>query len=273
VQYQASDKIGCIAPQTLKTYHAAYDITLNVDRNVAIWQGSDGIYMFDGRNIIPIHYDIKNFFDKRSSSSINTSKISDSVAFFDEQNKEYHWCFASGSSTTLNEEWVYDLRRQRWYEVERGSTKKLQAGCLVIDTNGNKYNFGAIDTGYVERLEYTNSFDGDDMTFVFQTGDIALGESFMIETNIRKIKFGTVAKTTTANSITLTHYPDTSTTGTTKTLTPAKSGYRIADTLKGDNWKGTLHSFKFSMTTDDETIGFEPLHFAIAYKPIRIDMN
>ena len=254
--------------------HLNPTVAISVNSHVCIWQGYDGLYIFDGRTLQPIHEDINNFFDKRNSNSINLSEIENSIGFFDDQNQEYHWIFMSGSSSTLNEEWVYDFTKQRFYEVNRGSTKKLQAGTQVRDTSGNVYNYGSIDTGYLERLEYGNTFDGDDMTFTYQIGDILLENSFMIETTIRKIKVGVVAKSTTTNKITMTHYGNSKDTGSEKIIGTDVSGQRVSDILKGDDWGPfSTHSFKGSITTNNEAIGFEPLYIGLAYKIIRIDLK
>lgn len=225
---------------------------------MAIWQGANGIYMSDGRAPIPIHGDIKEYFDTTDSRCIKSSKVGDSVAWVDEKRQRYHWAFASGSAaTTLNKELVYDIIRNRWFELERGAY--LQCGVSVHDTDGNSYAYGFLDTGYMERLENGTDFDGTDITSTVHFGDMPLG-GLANETRLSGLTLFTVAKTTTSNSVSFTHYADSSSSGTAHTLSPSKSGYRIADPDFDDKLNGNpFHSFKFEMITDNETVGFEPV--------------
>ena len=268
--YQASDTVGCASPLTMKLAHVGFELVPGQNRYVIIWQGAEGIYLFDGRTVRPIHEDIKDYFDKRKSYSINRNKIGNSVSFFDEFNQEYHWLFASGTSVTLDKEFVFDLKKMKWFEVVR--TAKLQAGCEAIDTIGNKYTYGGLGTGYVERLENGTDFDGSSIVSTFQIGDLPLENNIFVETTFRKIKLGMVAKSITTNSVTGTHYGDTNTTGTTFTMSPVVTGKRVAQVIKGEKFGPSIfHSLKFSMTTSDETIGFEPLYLEALYKVARME--
>jgi hypothetical protein len=263
-----SGTTGCVAPKTMKTVSLPLDSQSNyIGRHIAIWQGSDGVYVTDGRTPSPIHNDIKNLFDKRSTTSINTSKIADSVGFIDHENLEYHWLFASGTSTTLDKEYVFDLRRWKWYEIVRGTGKQLQHGFKVTDTYGNNYNYGTIDTGYVERLEYGNDFDGGNIVHTVQFGDIAFADIPLYETRAQYVNLAMAAKSTTTNLVNYTHYVDTSLTGTTITMSPVSTGKRVANVVANINSiPGVFHSPKLTITTSNEAIGFEPLYLGYFYK-------
>jgi hypothetical protein len=263
-----SGTVGCVAPKTLKTVSLPLDSVSNyIGRHIAIFQGPDGIYVTDGRTPSPIHGDIKNLFDKRSSTSINTSMIDKSVGFIDNENLEYHWLFASGTSTTLDKEYVFDLRRWKWFEIVRGSGKNIQCGFRVTDSTGNNYNFGTIDSGYVERLEYGNDMDGGNIVHTLQLGDFALADNPLYETRAQYANLVMVAKTTTTNSVTYTHYVDTETTGTAFTMSPVSANKRIANVAYNINSKpGVFHSPKVAMTTNNEAVGFEPLYIGYFYK-------
>ena len=273
--FPVSTSIGCPAPQTLRTITLSTEPSggININRSLAIFQGANGIYMTDGKAPIPIHHDIKEYFNKNSALCIKASMVGDSVGFMDEEKQEYHWLFASGTSaTTLNKELGYDIIRNRWFEIDRGTGMDLQHGTSVEDTYGNQYTYGFIDTGYIERLEYGTTFDGNDITCTMQIGDFLPLETIMQETMIDKLKLLAVAKTTTTNNITVTHYGDSNTTGTTlkDCFDPNHTGYRLAYPFNTDNLGGyTFHSFKFEMTTDDETIPFEPLALGIVYHDMR----
>jgi hypothetical protein len=163
--------------------------------------------MSDGRAPIPISGDIKEYFDRTDSRCITASKIGDSIGFVDTANQEYHLLLASGTSaTTLNTELVYDIARNKWYEIDRSSD--LQCGVSVRDTDGNGYTYGFLDSGYMERLEYGSDFDGTTITHTVHFGDIPLG-GLSTETRLSHVKLLTVAKT--SGNVTLTHYSDTGT--------------------------------------------------------------
>lgn len=270
IKFKASHRIGCVAPLTMAAAHLNTEVIAGLNRHVVMWQAEDGIYIFDGRTFMPIYSDIDDLFDKRNPNGINRDKIGDSVGFFDDQNQEYHWLFASGSSTTLNREFVYDMRRQKWFEIERPTG--LQYGMRVVDSVGNSYNYGFVDTGYTYRLENGNDFDGSSITSTLETGDLYLGGSPFIESIIRAIRLTMVAKTTTANSVTLSHFKNTGTAvNKTIEMSPSDSGYSVSDPVMTDGLGPFVtHRFKLEMTADDEIKGFEPLFLSLAHKLVRI---
>lgn len=272
--YQVSASIGCPSPKTIVVTNAPIEMYAQSNRTICIFQGSSGIYIFDGKGFLPIHTDIEDCFDQRYSHAINLDKIRQSEGFYDQYKDEYHWCYASGTSETLNREMVYDLKRKRWYEVDRGTDRYLQTGLRVRSVDGAVYNYGMNYNGRVFRLENGTDFSGNDIVHEVQTGDIALHEgSVWVVTKVRNFMLHTAAKTTTTNSITLTHYGDTNATGTDYTLSPARTGYRVASPKLSEKDMGdyVYHRFKMSMTTDDESVGFEPLFVALKYIPVRED--
>lgn len=279
VQYRASGTVGCPAPHTMITANVGFEAVPTQNRYVAIWQGLEGIYLFDGNVISDISKDISDLFDKRNSSSINTSKIGESFSFFDYEHQEYHWVFASGSSTSADKEMVYDLVRKKWYEVSRGSGKILQMGVEVADTDGNRYNYGGANDGFLYRLDNGTTFDGNNIVANFRFGDMALGGqeggSINVLTRLRKIKLITTTKTSTSNSIAITYRGDGVSTGTSLTsISPIKSGSRITQVVTGTNQgRFTFHNLDFSMTTNDESIPFEPLFVGLLYTEEGLDLN
>jgi len=255
---------------TLNTINLHAEPGVGINRALAIWQGANGIYMSDGRAPIPIHGDIKEYFDPLDSRCIRASMIGDSVGFVDPVRQEYHWLFASGAAAAgINTELVYDIARNKWFEIDR--TADLQCGVTVHDTGGNGYAYGFLDTGYMERLENGTTFDGTAIIHSVQFGDIPLG-GLAIETRLSKLRLITVAKTVTAENITCTHYADSSTTGTEKIMSPIKSGYRVAIPKFTEKLNGDLfHSFEFEITTNDENIGFEPLALVATFHAVHSD--
>lgn len=267
-KYKISSSIGCVAPETIRVIELPTDPSSGVTRSsIAVFQGANGIYMTDGRPPVLISEDIGNLFDKRETIKINASYVDDSFAFNDISNSEYHWCFAVGSA--VDYEYVLDYDRMKWYNISRPAA--LQAGIEVEDTNGVTYVYGAVDTGFLLRLENGNNFDGTAIAHTMWFGDIALyGDgSITIETDAQFHNLVAVTKTTT-NDITVIHYGDSSTTGNTLTMVPRKTGYRTIRTAEHKKLGSHMfHSWKFTISTGDQAVGFEPLFFACLYKVSR----
>jgi hypothetical protein len=266
-QYKIADNSGCVAPGTFKMCSLGYEIAPSITKHVAVWQSSGAIVMFDGNSLMAISKEIENYFDPTKSECINSSYIHKSEAFYDDVRQEYHWVFYSGS-TPDKKEFVYDLIKKKWFEIQRGTGKELVLGFTVIDTNGKSYSYGAIDTGYVERLEYGTTFDGTSITRTFKTGDVALS-GWGTESTIHKIRHIARAKTTTTNSVTITHYVDGITTSadTTATGSLSRSGYDKKVSTPSVTWTpGLFHSIKCSLITTNENIGYEPIGLVLAHK-------
>lgn len=266
-RYRISSTIGCVAPETIRVIDLPSDESKGVSRSsVILFQGANGIYMTDGRPPTLISGDIGDLFTKRLGI-INQDLIDKSFAFVDQENSEYHWCFAKGPS--IDSEMVLDYSAMKWFNIDRPSP--LQAGIETKDTNGVTYSYGAADEGYVLRLEHGNDFDGTDIEQTWQFGDIAIHSDGLITLETDAEYHILIAKSkTTSSDITVTHYGDTSTTGTNMTISPVRSGYRAIQAVERKKLGShVFHSWKFSINTNDETCGFEPLFFACLYRPSR----
>ena len=154
---------------------------------------------------------------------------------------------------------------------------KLQLGISVVDANGEKYSYGFIDTGFAERLEYGKTFDGQDMVFTFWSGDVPLAGWFQ-EVGLRWIKLIAKTKNTTTNKAQLSIYGDcinnAIVTFPMKISNTASRVTRDNSTSIGTSTNLScyvFHSFKCSMTTNNEDVGFEPIGIALLYKEVRQD--
>ena len=275
-KFLASDKIGCIAPLTMVRAHVGIETVPGANRYIAIWQADNGIYIFDGRNFHPVHSDIDDLFDKKNSDGLNTDVIEKSTGYYDDYNNEYHWLCATGTSTTLNREFVYDLRRQKWFEIDRGSGKRLQVALTVQDTIGNKYTYGSIDTGYIERLENGTTFDGDDMVHVFTIGDLNLTNSLSVSSTVRGVRLVGGVKNITSSKVSLDHYIDGESIArkSFNDLNVGDTGASVTYSKKDLGGRyGIHHSLSFSLTTDDEIYGFEPYVISLVYKIKGLDIS
>lgn len=188
VVYQTAENFGCPAGETFKMCDLGYELASGLNKHVLIWQTASGVVLFDGNSIMPISKDINNLFDPNSSDHINFAKLDKSTGFFDPNEKGYHWCFMGGSSTVINREFVYDLVRKKWFEVDRTSGKYLTCGFTTQDTTKRKYVYAGTDADNVYRLENGTDFDGTVITYTLRTGDKPLSKSIMDVTKIRRFK-------------------------------------------------------------------------------------
>lgn len=273
-----TNKLGCNAPLTLATSTLGFEFSPMVRRQIAIWQGSSGMYMFDNNAIHPISDDIAYFFDQKNADAINLAKSDISYGFFESENGEqyYHWCFASGSSTVINNEWVFDIKRQKWFEYDRGTGKAIQGGSMVIDTIGNAYNYGFEDNGYLQRLNNGTDFDGNAIVYEMEFGDVLPAGNINILTAVDSVRLATVSKSTTTSKIKVYHYGDTKDNATVDTVTKnawyefetKQTGQRVAFPFKRTNTPPHMtHRLKFTISTNNEVgTGFEPLYVGGFYK-------
>ena len=181
---------------------------------------------------------------------------------------------SSATNNELDKEYVLDLRKWRWYEIDRGSGKRLQCGIMVSDDEGNQYAYGFIDTGYMERLEYGTTFDSTDITCTFKTGDqVPIPQDILSESRMLRANLIAVAKNT-DSTVTLTHYLDGKETGTDYSLSVADATHRYANVIEDIySTPAVFHSFKLTATSDEETKGFEPLYLSMFYQKERDHTN
>jgi hypothetical protein len=278
--YTVAESVGCIAPGTLQKCDMGYEVSAGITKHVLLWMSARGIEFFDGNSLSLISEDIKDYFKPKSAEYINVSIANQFSSFYDDRNNEYHVLFATGSSTTLNQEWAYDLALKKWYSINRGfSGKSLVCGFTVLDSMGFQYNFCGATDGTLERMEEGLTFDGNSISFTFWTGDMGLDKSLNNVTSIRHFKFIAKTKSTSTAKIQITHYADGETTGFDLPLFgQQKSGYRIYQLKQSlanqieKQLEGIFHSFKVTVTTDDETLGFEPLYLGGLFKIVRRDI-
>jgi hypothetical protein len=126
--------------------------------------------------------------------------------------------------------------------------------------------YGFTDAGYVMRLDngttFATSTGENDITSTVRLADIALHESsLMFQSRINWSSLVLKTKGNTTATVSTTHYIDGETSGTTiDTADPTKSGYAYANReFHGESKTGTFHSPEFAITTDNETVGFEPV--------------
>lgn len=270
IQKRVNGKIGCVAPLTMTTIPIGDEAVQGVYRNICMWVATQGVVAFDGNSVSIVSDDIADKFDPRHANYIGASALASSTAGYDPVYDAFVWCI-QGSTT-----WRYDLKRKKWYEVPQSSNTRLYGVFNAVDTNGVLSLYGYGNTGYVWKLDSGNTLDGDDIVCTFQIADIALEGNYIDrETFVRGVKFVQVAKNTTANSVTLTHFGDTATSGNPiDTYSPAATGKRLLDRYTSKRFGPHIfHGIKGTLTTNDESIGFEPVFLSIKYEFAKTDQK
>jgi len=292
---KVSSNIGCPAPLTLTSVEVAYEVAQDIRRNMLIWLSDVGPYTFDGQVLSPIK-GVEKYFDPDDPDCVNFDEIGRSSGWYDALKREYNLLIPSGSSQSTNNVWlVYDLLKKKWFRKDTGEASFPQVGFSVQDTYGAKYTYGAIDTGFMMRLENGDSWadtaDAKGIEQIVETGDFWPSGNIWDLTRITKIKL-MGKRISEQHSITVQHYADTDDSqglsgvwqswsggrwqdwGGGKWVSaalPSVSLYltssinRIArDTIR-DNLFGWSHRFKFSISTDETTKGFQPLGWGIVF--------
>lgn len=273
--YHVSGSRGCIAPLTMQQCDTGYEVAPGVTKHILAWLSNSGVVMFDSNSMIEISNDIGDRFFTDGTNSVNRTVVDQSAGFYDSVKGEYHVLIPTGTSTYLNEEWVYDVVRKKWYLTKRGD-KYLWCGWSVEDQQGNMYVYGGTDDGFVERLENGTTFDGESIAFKFRLPDSLLNSSWENRKEVRQIKLVAKCKNTTAEKVAVSHYGDGSTSVSTPAITSmpnTKAGRRFYKFQRSVSYIATTHSFEFSITTDDETEGFSPLFVGGRYRVLGLDLE
>jgi hypothetical protein len=260
-KFQVSNNIGCVAPRSMVPINLSpKESTQQVSYNAAVWVSARGVEVFAGGSIATVSDDIGDLFDPSLPTYLGAAVIPTITAFYDPILSEYHM-IVPGSY-----EYVWDTKRNKWFQVVRGT--ELYGGAPVADTNGYRYCYGYNNAGFVMRLENGTSFDGTAIAHTLRTGDMALPDGSIMEwAQINWFTLIAKAKTVTAQTVAMVYYNDTQTAsyGAT-TVSPARSGYRLINTvIHNKDVMSTFHGFQFSISTTDETTGFEPMYLGVRY--------
>lgn len=274
---KVSDQYGIISPSTFALCEYS-DSQNDVYRPVAIWLSASGVVMYDAGVIRQIDGDIEdkfvNMFNTGYSTRISATYAYKASGWFDSLNGEYHLLYPEGTATTNNTEIVYDLSRQKWYKIDRGSLDLLY-GAQFKDTNGMPIQYGFIPGKYY-RLDYGTAFGTDAIVSQFTICDKPYTKSISSESVLRYIRLNGAAVTTTTGTpvITLTHYGDSKTTGTSLgTKSAAASGYRLYNNIWQTNKKANIHSLNFSFSNAYNLYHFQPLIVSVSYFGDRMEVR
>jgi hypothetical protein len=242
--FTISDNTGIVAPLTLQKCDVSFETAPGITKHILMWQSSRGIEFFDGNTISIVSEDLHCFFDPGNSSYINTAIVDKFSSFYDDQNFEYHWKFATGTSTTLNKEYAFDLRRKKWFEVSRGASKTVRCGWTVKDPLGISHNYLGTEEGYIQRAENGTTFDTNAITKTAWTGDINHSGSLNYVSRLRNIKVTGISRAVAAGTLAV--FKNTgSTAALTATITQNQTD-RIYGVKKSCGLEGITHSYKLT---------------------------
>ena len=295
--FPISKNIGTPAPLTVASVEVAFELAKDVERNGVIWVSYAGPYMFDGAVLKPLE-GIGNYFNPKNAECVNFEAIENARGWYDPTYKEYNLLLPSGASQTTNNVWlVYDLVRKRWFQKDTGQAERVQCAWQVEDTDGTKYIYAGIDTGYVMRLENGTSWAGTGITQKVRTGDFWPTNSVWDITKIRRVKV-LAKRITEDHTLKIIYYKDTNMAEGSDFTWSSWSGFTWTDTT-GFIWTSaelsTLdlhlnvgmnrlarvtdpvsltawpHAFGFEVTTTDSTAGFSPIGWGIEFQIERKD--
>jgi len=260
---------GCTSALTMDV--ATVEILPGTFRRAGMWQSQGGIVMCDGSSVIEVSKDIKDKFDPKHANYIGASTLATCSGWIDPVYNEYNWVIPG---TTI---WAYDILRKKWYEKPLTATKRPSCGLVVYDTNGIAYSYGATASGFMYRMEYGTTIDGVAVPYTVQIADVAPTGSISDRTEACSVRLVGKAKTTTTQTVLIEHFGDSSTTASVPAIpgvSMANSGKRLFSVIRsmGTAPKNHIyHSYKLSVSTSDETIGFEPVFLVLGYRSIGKD--
>lgn len=274
VIHTLSDVFGCVAPNTFIVCDLGYETIPGVNRHIAVWQAANGLVMYDGSAIKRIDDDL-DLFDPDSDNYINPEAVKWNNCCFDENLSELHFLYCSGSSTVPDKEAVLNLKYMKWFFIDRGETDAGTATPLchavtVRDTYGNSYMYGFTATGYMERLEYGSTFDGNIKSHGLTFAPMPLTDDSGIKTRIERMRVILIPKES-ANDIVLTHYADDDSDGTEIARIHQNAINKDAIDLVIRNISlpdCVRHTFALDCDDGDDDISMEPVAIVIGYKVV-----
>lgn len=268
-QVVVSENTGCIAPLSMVLCDLGTEIAKDIKRHVLAWVSDSGLTIYDGSSILIKSDDIKDYFDNETDTAthgINKTYIHLCHGSFDPNKYEYTLLAPIDGSTTLNGEIAYSLKAQKFYLVDRKSSP-LQCIWRVEDTLGNQYRYAGTLTGYVVRLEYGTAIIAESIECIVETPDICLMQKAGRLSSIEWIRLIGKGKTGLASTIAVVHIADGVTETALESINQISTGnFQVYVPLVGQVENAVFHGFRFTVSTTDKTIPFEPLLLTIGFK-------
>jgi hypothetical protein len=304
--YPVSFTIGCPAPKTLVTAESGFDVDADSARNVVLWISHTGPMMFDGATIKKVK-GLEKFFDPNENEAVNWDYLSTSRGWFDSTYGEWNVLLPTGTSTDLNDWFVYDIERDKWFKKEINLADSIISGFNVIATSGDQYIYGGSSTGKLYQLETGTSWDGSPITYIVQPGDFFPSENQWDITRIRRFKFISkrlaeedaevevlYSRDTEEETGTAVNFTDVTTSiapnegvawvdttdvewATAPTaklaLTISEGLARLTKSTQNFNEVGWCHNFKFTFSSSESPKGLQPIAWGVQWEFVRKDEN
>ena len=190
--------------------------------------------------------------DINDDNYVGADNIKDAFAWYDTTYNEWN--------LRVGDYWfAYNFTLAKWFQKDTGDAEAIKIAIPVTDTNGNRYTYGGIDTGYLVRLENGTSWIGTAITQTVETGDFYLDSDAWNETVMRRIRLANRVISEDA-TVQVTHYKDTATSGTSIMSVNLSDGSLVSRRQTEIlNNRAYWHRIKFSVDTDSTEKGFQPL--------------
>ena len=271
-----TDKVGCVAWQTMDTAEVAFSMATDATRNIAAWLSFSGPVIFDGATFLVIKGRISNYFKKGESECINWDAVDNAVGWLDPEYSEYNLCIPTGSNTTPNVWLVIDLVRRKWFRKVPNATadQYVQAALKVVDTNGEQYIYGLRDNAYMMRLENGNDWDGQEISCLIKSSDQIPSGDVWDYTKVSHVKL-LAATVTEDTDVTVKHYTDGEASGVTVITLAADASNRYTRKTQqlSQEGNGYSHTFEISFSTGSTSRGVPLLGWGFMYEVIREDTH
>jgi hypothetical protein len=255
-----STNIGCAAPATLQSYEM--EVSEGLRMGVAVWLDFSGPIVFNGA--VPTRLEgIENYFDPSKSECINYNYIEKSVSYIDSIHDQWNLIFPSGSSATANNKWVvFDFKYKKWFEKVPPSGGYPVAATSVTDTNGARYNYGFLSSGYMMRLDNGATWDSTAIAQQVRTGifspPINDEFGFWSYSQIRGIRLIS-DKITEDQDVTISFLKDGTTSSQTLTIPLNVSGAVSRNLKAGHNLSGKGEVFQVDFSASTAVEKWRPL--------------
>lgn len=270
--YPISQTEGCPAPLTMDTAEVGFGLDGEAQRNIALWMSFSGVVVFDGAVIVPVDWQIRNFFDATRPESVNWAAVETAAGWVDPVYREYNLVIPTGSSTVPDRWLCLDLVRQRWFEkvpvVDSGNACP-QAAFRVQDSDGTTYCYGMREDGYMLRLEHGTTWAGAPMTFKVRTADQVPAMWNMTQLEQLMVILTPVAEADA--SVSITHYRNGEASGQAlAAIAPSGSHRHMLDVQAASRGgKAWSHALEFEATTDATEKGVPLLGWGYIYSEDR----
>lgn len=153
-----SEYYNCVSPNTMR------EIIIQNENGVGMvicWLSSSGLVMTDGSTVWRIDGDIKNSIDK-----IDYSYSPWFNADVDVVNSEYVLTYYTEDEDRVCH--IYDFKRNKWRRCIRKTVENINGVVRVFGDYNENYLYGFSYTGYVYRMNYGTTFDGDDIISILR---------------------------------------------------------------------------------------------------------